>query len=62
MNVSISILGRDILPVTYITISGYRKLYIDIQLKPYLQDLMYAITDTSSRFLSTTNRKWSYFI
>lgn len=57
MNVSISILRRDILPVTYITISGYRKLYIDIQLKPYLQDLMYAITDTSSRFLSRTNRK-----
>ena len=62
MDVSISSLRRDILLVNYITISGYRKLYIDIQLELYLQDPMYAITDISSRLLSTTNCKWSYCI
>ena len=57
MGISCFIACSGYLLFNYITISDHRGLYIDIQLKLYVQDPMHIINDMSSRLLSTSNHK-----
>ena len=55
MGISRFITRSGILPFDFITTTDHRGLYIEIQLKLYLQDPLYTINDMTSILLSTSN-------
>ena len=57
MGISSFITRSGILSFDFITTTDHQVLYIDIQLKLYLQDPLHTINDMSYRLLSTSNPK-----